>query len=273
MREDFPAPPTPEQQRINSYGTDDPEKQAEIEAARTAAAEERRANREKLERYVSYGLNEEDAQGLIEHEQMLKDRRDALAAGRPEEGEVDKRIRPRIYVRSVIDHTEGHDIGDWVDADQDFDDIHEDIKKILARSLHAHFTKEPAEEWAIHDQEGFGQLTLSEYESLDVVCALGQGIHKHGMAFSAWAEINDDRDIYTLERFETAYFGDYEDREAYAQHIVDELNGEDELAKLPDWLRDVVRVDLEHMVHEMETSGEVRFADHPDGVWVFNGRI
>jgi antirestriction protein len=93
------------------------------------------------------------------------------------------------------------------------------------------------------------------------------------MAFSAWAEINDTRDIYTLERFETAYFGDYESREAYAQHIVDELNGDDEIAKLPDWLHDIVRIDLEHMVHEMETSGEVRFADHPGGVWVFNGRV
>ncbi|MEV8375170.1 antirestriction protein ArdA [Kribbella sp. NPDC056861] len=266
-----PSQPNPE--AVNSYGTDDPEKQAEIETARTAAAEERRVNREKLERYVSYGLNEEDAQGLIEHEQMLQDRRDALLAGDPEQNEADRRIRPRIYVRSLVDYNEGHDIGDWIDASQDLEEIQADIRKILTRSLHAHWTGEAAEEWAIHDQDGFGQITLSEYESLDVVCALGKGITEHGLAFSAWAEISDTRDIFTLERFETAYFGDYENREAYAQHIVDELNGEDELEKLPDWLRDVVRIDLEHMVHEMETSGEVRFADHPGGVWVFNGRV
>jgi len=54
---------------------------------------------------------------------------------------------------------------------------------------------------------------------------------------------------------------DYDNREVYAQHIVDELNGEDELEKLPEWLREVVRIDLEHMVHEMEASGEVRFAE------------
>jgi antirestriction protein len=266
-----PSPPGEPGDRypgVNSYGTDDPEKQAEIEAARVAASEERRASREKLQRYVSYGLSEEDAAGLIEHEDMLRERREAAEAG-----ETEKRAHPRIYVRSLVDHTEGHDIGDWIDASQDLEDIHADIRKILSHSLHAHWTGQPAEEWAIHDQDGFGAVQLHEYESLDVVCSLGKGIAEHGLAFAAWAEISDTRDIYTLERFETAYFGDYENREAYAQHIVDELNGDDEIAKLPDWLRDVVRIDLEHMVHEMETSGEVRFADHPGGVWVFNGRV
>ncbi|WP_112236821.1 antirestriction protein ArdA [Kribbella monticola] len=253
---------------VNSYGTDDSEAQSEIEAARTAAAEERRANRAKLERYVGYGLSEEDAKGLIEHEEMLRERREAREAG-----EKEMRTRPRIYVRSLVDHTEGHDIGDWIDASQDLEEIHADIRKILSHSLHAHWTGQPAEEWAIHDQEGFGQIQLHEYESLDVVCSLGKGIAEHGLAFAAWAEISDNRDIYTLERFETAYFGDYESRETYAQYIVDEMNGNEELEKLPKWLRDIVRVDLEYMVHEMETSGEVRFANHSGGVWAFNGRI
>ncbi|WP_165949162.1 antirestriction protein ArdA [Kribbella turkmenica] len=272
MSEHLP-PPQPGPEGVNSYGTDDPEEQAQIEAARTAAAEERRANRAKLERYVSYGLNEEDAQGLIEHEQMLKDRRDAVAAGQLEQGEADKRIRPRIYVRSLVDHTEGHDIGDWIDASRDLEDIQRDVQSILSRSLHAHWTGEPAEEWAIHDQDGFGSLTLHEYESLDVVCALGKGIAEHGLPFAAWAEINDATDIYTLNRFEAAYFGAYDSREAYAEHVFEEMEGEKELEALPDWVRDVVRVDYERMTHEMETSGEVRFVDHPGGVWAFNGRV
>lgn len=272
MSEHLP-PPQPNPESVNSYGTDDPEKQAEIEAARTAAAEERRANREKLERYVGYGLNAEDAQGLIEHEQVLKDRRDALAASDPEQGEADRRIRPRIYVRSLVDHTEGHDIGDWIDASQDLEEIQADIQKILSHSLHAHWTGQAAEEWAIHDQEGFGSVQLHEYESLDVVCSLGKGIAEHGLAFAAWAEISDNRDIYTLERFETAYFGEFENRQAYAEHVFEGMNGEQELQVLPDWMRDIVRVDYERMIHEMETSGEVRFADQPRGVWVFNGRI
>jgi antirestriction protein len=262
-----PQPPNPEH-GVNSYGTDDPQRQAEIEAARIAASEDRRAKRAKLERYVSYGLNEEDAQALIDHEDVLNERRDSAEAG-----EAERRVQPRIYVRSLVDYTEGHDIGDWIDATQDLEDIHADIRNIRSRSLHAHWTGQPAEEWAIHDQDGFGQITLSEYESLDVVCALGKGIAEHGLAFSAWAEISDERDVYTLARFSEAYLGEYENREAYADHIVDELRGEEELAKLPEWLRNIVRIDTEHMVHEMETSGDIRFADHPGGVWVFNGRV
>ncbi|MFD3399868.1 antirestriction protein ArdA [Kribbella sp. NPDC058693] len=262
-----PEPPNPEQ-GVKTYGTDDPDRQAEIEAARAAASAERKSNREKLERYVSYGLNEEDAQALIEHEDMLKERRDAAEAG-----ETERRIHPRIYVRSLVDYTEGHDIGDWIDASQDLEDIHADIRNILSRSLHAHWTGQPAEEWAIHDQDGFGQITLSEYESLDVVCALGKGIAEHGLAFSAWAEINDERDVYTLARFSEAYMGDFGSREEYAEHIVDEMNGDEELAKLSEWTRGIVRFDFEYMIHEMETSGDFRFADHPGGVWVFNGRV
>ncbi|GAB2646825.1 antirestriction protein ArdA [Kribbella swartbergensis] len=273
MSEQKPPPPPgtfgpqPNPEGVSTYGTDDPARQAEIEAARVAAADERRAKRERLQRYVDAGLRADDAEALIEHEDMLAARRQALEAG-----ETEKRAHPRIYVRSLVDYTEGHDIGGWIDASQDLEDLQADIHRILAQSLHPHWTGEPAEEWAIHDQDGFGQIQLREYESLDVVCALGKGIAQYGLAFAAWEEINDTRDIDTLERFETAYFGAFEHRK-YAEHVFEGMNGEQELEALPDWMRDVVRVDYERMAHEMETSGEVRFVDHPEGVWAFNGRV
>ena len=42
-----------------------------------------------------------------------------------------------------------------------------------------------AEEWAIHDYEGFGSLRLSESESFQTVSAIAAGIAKHGGAFTA----------------------------------------------------------------------------------------
>jgi hypothetical protein len=143
--------PRPDPEGANTYGTDDPERQAEIEAARTAAAEERRAKRERLQRYVDAGLRADDAEALIEHEDMLRQQRESAEAG-----ETATRVRPRIYVRSLVDYTEGHDIGDWIDASQDLEGIRADIRNILSRSLHAHWTGQPAEEWAIHDYDGFG---------------------------------------------------------------------------------------------------------------------
>ncbi|MFB6718705.1 antirestriction protein ArdA [Kribbella sp. NPDC056345] len=265
-------PPQPNPEAVNTYGTDDPEKQAEIEAARTAAGEERRANREKLERYVGYGLSADDAEGLIEHEQMLKDRRDALVAGDPEQGEADRRSRPHIYIRSVTDHTEGHEIGDWIDASQDLEDIHRDVRSILSRSLHAHWTDQPVEDWEIVNAEGFGGIRIGPNESLDVVCVLGKGITEHGLAFAAWAEIHPQRDTHTLERFTDAYIGDFPDLEAYAQHVVGERGGDEELAKLPEWLQRIMRFDWQVMLQRMQQDGEVHIVEHPGGVWVFNGQ-
>jgi hypothetical protein len=52
--------------------------------------------------------------------------------------------------------------GEWIDADQSADAIYEDVKRMLAAS------PEPgAEEWAIPDYEGFGELRLSGWESFE----------------------------------------------------------------------------------------------------------
>lgn len=268
MSEHEPHPPSGEN-RVNSYGTDDPAEQARIEAARAAGSTERRRHRERLARLVDAGLNPEDAQSVIEHEDRLQERQQATA----ETGEADQRIRPRIYVRSLVDYNQGHLVGDWVEANQHLDGLEEDVQAILGRSLHAHWTGQPSEEWAIHDYEGFGGVQLHEHESLDVVATLGQGIAEHGLAYAAWAEITDPRDTATLAQFREAYLGEYESREAYAVSVIEELNGDEELAKLPGWLKGIVRIDTEAMVHEIETSGEIRFADHPGGVWVFDGRV
>jgi hypothetical protein len=60
-------------QQANSYGTDDPAIQASIEQVRTEASEERRRNRERLERYVKAGLSADDAEAMVEFEQAARD--------------------------------------------------------------------------------------------------------------------------------------------------------------------------------------------------------
>jgi hypothetical protein len=34
-----------------------------------------------------------------------------------------------------------------------------------------------------------------------------------------------------------------------------------------------VRIDYGAIAHEMEIIGEIRFADHPGGVWALDGRV
>src|SRR5436189_4774564 len=58
---------------------------------------------------------------------------------------------PRIYAATLSDYNAGRLHGAWIDADQDPEELQAEIDAMLAKSA------EPvAEEWAIHDYEGFG---------------------------------------------------------------------------------------------------------------------
>ncbi len=54
---------------------------------------------------------------------------------------------------------------------------------LLARSP----TTTRAEEYAIHDYDGFGTYPVGEYEPINTVMKIARGIAVHGLAFAAWA--------------------------------------------------------------------------------------
>ena len=82
---------------------------------------------------------------------------------------------PRIYVACLAAYNNGYLHGDWIDADQDVDEIRDEIATMLARSPIEH-----AEEYAIHDYEGFEGVAISEYAGIDTVARMGAFIAEHG---------------------------------------------------------------------------------------------
>lgn len=123
---------------------------------------------------------------------------------------------PRIYVACLAAYNAGRLHGAWIDADQSPEDIHSAVSDMLAVS------PEPgAEEWAIHDYEGFGELRLSEWESFERVSAIAEGIAKHGPAFTAWLSYDDSRDPADKQAFEDAYRGEWDSLHAYAEDWAD----------------------------------------------------
>ncbi len=123
----------------------------------------------------------------------------------------------RIYVASLADYNAGRLHGTWIDAAQDSEQIQAEIATMLERS------REPvAEEWAIHDYEGFHGILLSEYESMERASQIANGISEYGATFGAWISICN-RDDETIERFEEAFRGTFASREAYAEEIVDDF--------------------------------------------------
>ncbi len=127
---------------------------------------------------------------------------------------------PRIYVASLSDYNAGRLHGVWIDATQGGWLIHEQISAMLRKS-----TEDVAEEWAIHDYEGFEGLSLNEFEDVYVVGEIAQLIAKHGVAFAAWYGNEDHRneDIEDYEeRFEDAYQGKFDDLADYAQQLAED---------------------------------------------------
>lgn len=125
---------------------------------------------------------------------------------------------PRIYVACLAAYNNGRLHGAWIDANQDADDLAQEIQAMLAES------PEPrAEEWAIHDYEGFGSLRLSEWESVERVAAIAAGIDEHGEAFSAWLCNDSSRDPQNCESFTEAYRGEWDSMRDYADNLADEL--------------------------------------------------
>src|SRR5262245_60261691 len=124
-------------------------------------------------------------------------------ADAPEERERDRHDGPRIYVASLSDYNAGILHGTWLAADQPPDELHAGVLEMLARS-----PTDDAEEFAIHDFEGFSHYPVHEYDSLDWISRVARGIVEQGPAFSAWAE-QSDHDDETLRGFEDVYLGEW----------------------------------------------------------------
>ncbi|MCP4409315.1 MAG: antirestriction protein ArdA [Gammaproteobacteria bacterium] len=70
----------------------------------------------------------------------------------------------RIYVADLAAYNAGKLHGVWIDASSDLETLQEQVSVMLASS------PEPdAEEYAIHDYEGFADYSLSKYEGLQSV--------------------------------------------------------------------------------------------------------
>ena len=125
----------------------------------------------------------------------------------------------RIYVASLSDYNAGRLHGEWIDADQDPEDIQSEVSAMLKES------REPmAEEWAIHDFEGFEGIKIHEWESFETISELAAAIEEHGAAFAAFYGYQDQSDAVAecISMFQDAYRGEWDSEEAFAENFADE---------------------------------------------------
>lgn len=156
---------------------------------------------------------------------------------------------PRIYVACLKSYNEGNLIGRWIDATSD---IQEEIQELLKET--------GGEEWAIHDYENFGGLSISEYQDLESVAQLGELIEEHGEAFAVFAD-HEGVEFATVERFEDSYCGEWDSETDYAENLFDDLY------EVPDYL--VGYIDYEKYARDLFIDSNYSVRGESGQLYVF----
>jgi len=119
-----------------------------------------------------------------------------------------------------------------------------------------------AEEWAIHDDEGFGKSVLHESDSFQRIAELVAFLEEHGelgkLVLSYYAGELDDA-IRTIDN----YLGEYASLADYACEITEETT------EIPPHLENYI--DYEAIARDMELNGDVfTIQESYDAVHIFH---
>jgi antirestriction protein len=168
---------------------------------------------------------------------------------------------PKIYVACLASYNNGLLHGAWIDADQDAEAIQAAIQKVLSNSKF-----QPAEDYAIHDYEGFGKIKLSESESIETVAALAKALDEHGTAFEFFYSNEGIDDVSdAIEAFEERFSGEYKSAKAWAEEYLEDTGA---LSEIPENLR--YYFDFEKYARDAQLGGDMTFFDNGhNSVFVF----
>jgi antirestriction protein len=171
---------------------------------------------------------------------------------------MNSKLKPMIYVACLAAYNAGKLHGEWIEAAQEVEALNEELQETLKQS------PEPfAEEWAIHDYEGFGDIRISEWHGLSEVSRLAFLVEEHGEAFTAYAA-HVGQDTATEESFLDAYCGHWDSELAYAQELFDEMYAHE----VPENLR--YYIDYEAFCRDMFIDGYFSVRSSNSGVYVFS---
>ena len=150
---------------------------------------------------------------------------------------------PRIYVACLAAYNAGQLHGCWIDATREIEEIWANIHALIVSS-----PVEGAEEFAIHDYEGFGPLCLSEFEGVERVHDLACFIEEHGDIGAATLD-HFGGDLEDAETAMENYCGCFESLADYAQDLTEQTSD------VPRHL--ACYIDYTAMARDMEMSGDV----------------
>ena len=153
-------------------------------------------------------------------------------------------LQPRIYVACLAAYNSGYLHGAWIDAAREPWSIYDEVKAMLTASPVA-----GAEEWAIHDYEGFGEIRIEEYTGFDRVSALAMFIAEHGEVGAALLDHCDGDLDEARDTMADRYMGQHASLADYVQEQTEEST------TIPGALR--YYVDWQAMARDAEINGDL----------------
>lgn len=152
--------------------------------------------------------------------------------------------QPRIYVACLAAYNNGYLHGAWIDAAQEPWAIYDAVRVMLAAS-----PVEDAEEWAIHDYEGFSGIRIEEYASFDRVSELAAFMAEHGEIGAALLDHYCGDLDEAREALADRYHGQFSSLADYMQELTAETTA------IPHALR--YYVDYQAMARDAELNGDL----------------
>lgn len=153
--------------------------------------------------------------------------------------------RPRVYVACLAAYNSGILHGRWIAATNP-DDVRLEVSAMLAES-----PVPGAEEWAIHDYEGFEGICLSEHATFDTVCELSDFVAEHG-ALGAKLYSHFGNGLTEARAAFENYAGQYQTAGAFAEEMIRETGTE-----IPASLE--YYIDWQALARDMALNGEILF--------------
>jgi antirestriction protein len=157
----------------------------------------------------------------------------------------------RIYVADLAAYNDGHLHGVWIDATLELEEIEAQVQAMLAASPVA-----DAEEYAIHDTEGFGEHEICECAGLerarDVALFIAEHPHFGPGLLNHFGDLDEAR-----RTADEGYRGCYASLTDFAQELTEETT------QIPEALRHYI--DYDSMARDLEMSGDVFTIDAGSG--------
>lgn len=160
----------------------------------------------------------------------------------------------KIYVACLAAYNNGCLHGKWIDANQDTEAIEAEVQEMIKASPCL-----DAEEWAIHDYEGFEGIKISEYESFATISEIARLLEEHGAPFAAYYGNQCDLEE-AKTNFEEAYQGEYKDEEEFAYETFKDIY------EIPDYLENYI--DYKAIAGDL-FMGDYFSVDSDGGIYVF----